>query len=136
MVKILNFVLIPHTILNYLPVFLYFIKVFFAAGPQHFTVSPELPFCILSFFLGYSKDILISNKVIYFKHFSNNNLDYVTQLFYNSGNKKEWVNSIWTIISILTGCNLFIQYLKNRKILLKKLEYLKIFFFETPFAKM
>ena len=28
---------------------------------------------------------------MYFKHFINNNLNYVTQLFYNAGNTKEWV---------------------------------------------
>ena len=39
----------------------------------------------------YNKDNLISNKPIYFKHFSNNNLNYVTQLFDDTGNTKEWV---------------------------------------------
>ena len=28
---------------------------------------------------------------MYFKHFSDNNLNYVTQLFDDSGNTKEWV---------------------------------------------
>ena len=55
---------------------------------QHFTVS-DLPSCILSSFLWYNKDILISNKPIYFKHFSNNNLNYVTQLFDDTENTKE-----------------------------------------------
>ena len=58
---------------------------------QHFTVSPDLPPCILSSFLWYNKDILISNKPIYFKPFSNNNLNYITQLFDDTGNTKEWV---------------------------------------------
>ena len=88
MVKILNFVLISHTMLNYLPVFLYFIEIF-CYWSQHFTVSPELPSCILSTFLWHNKDI--SNRPIYFKHFSNDNLSYITQLFYDTGNKKEWV---------------------------------------------
>ena len=47
------------------------------------TVSSALPSCILPTFLWYSKD-----KPIYFKHFSNN---YVIQLFYDTGNTKEWV---------------------------------------------
>ena len=34
---------------------------------------------------------LISNKPIYFKHFSNNSLYYVTHLFYDTGNIREWV---------------------------------------------
>ena len=68
-----------------------FYKNIFHYWSQHFTVSPELPSCILSTFLWYNKDILISNKPIYFKHFSNNNLNYVTQLFYYTGNTKEWV---------------------------------------------
>ena len=38
-------------------------------------------------------------------------------------------NSIWTIIFILNGCNLFTHYLKNGKIPLKIKEYLKTFFF-------
>ena len=58
---------------------------------QHYTVSPDLPSCILSSFLLYNKDILISNKPIYFKRFSNNNLNYVTQLFDDTGNSKEWI---------------------------------------------
>ena len=58
---------------------------------QHFTVSLDLPSCILSSFLWYNKNILISNKPIYFKHFSNNNLNYVTQLFDDTGNTKEWM---------------------------------------------
>ena len=47
------------------------------------TVSSALPSCILPTFLWYSKD-----KPIYFKHFSNN---YVIQLFYDTGNTKEWL---------------------------------------------
>ena len=78
-------------ILNYLPVFLYFIKIFFCYWSQHFTVSLDLPSCILSSFLWYDKDIFISNKPIYFKHFSKNNLNYVTQLFHDTGNTKEWM---------------------------------------------
>ena len=68
-----------------------FYKNIFRYWSQHFTVSPELPSCILSTFLWYNKDILISNKPIYFKHFSNNNLNYVTQLFDGTGNTKEWI---------------------------------------------
>ena len=56
---------------------------------QHFTISTDLPSCILSSFLWYNKDI--SNKPIYFKHFSNNNLNYVTQPFDDTGNTKEWM---------------------------------------------
>ena len=93
MVKILNFILISHTI-NYfiklLTSFLVFHKKSFHYWSQHFTVSPELPSCILSTFLRYNKDILISNKPIYFKHFSNN-LNYVTQLFDDKRNTKERV---------------------------------------------
>ena len=68
-----------------------FYKNIFRYWSQHFTVSPDLPSCILSSFLWYNKDILISNKPIYFKHFSNNNLNYVTQLFDDTGNTKEWM---------------------------------------------
>ena len=71
--------------------FLVFHKNIFCYWSQHFTVFPDLPFCILSSFLWYSKDILISNKPIYFKHISNNNLNYVTQLFDDTGNTKEWM---------------------------------------------
>ena len=66
-------------------------KNIFRHWSQHFTVSPELPSCLLSTFLWYNKDILISNQLIYFKNFSNNNLNYVTQLFYDTGNTKEWM---------------------------------------------
>ena len=58
---------------------------------RHFTVSPELPFLILSTFLWYNKDILMNNKLIYSKHFSNNNLNYVTELFDDTGNTEEWM---------------------------------------------
>ena len=68
-----------------------FYKNIFRYWSQHFTVSSELPSCILSTLLWYNKDILISNKPIYFKHFSNNNLNYVTQLFHDTGNTKEWM---------------------------------------------
>ena len=68
-----------------------FYKNIFCYWSQHFTVFPDLPPCILSSFLWYNKDILISNKPVYFKHFSNNNLNYVTQLFDDMGNTKEWM---------------------------------------------
>ena len=67
-----------------------FCKNIFRYWSQHFTVFPDLPSCILSSFLWYHKDILISNKPIYFKR-SNNNLSYVTQLFDDTGNTKEWM---------------------------------------------
>ena len=91
MVKVLNFILIFHTILNYLPVFLYFIKNVFRYWNQQFTVAPELPSCILSTFVWYNKDIVITNKPIYFKQYSNNNLNYVNQLFDDRANTKEWI---------------------------------------------
>ena len=67
-----------------------FYKNIFRYWSQDFTVSPELNSCILSTFLWDNKDILISNKPIYFKHFYNNNLNCVTQLFDHTGNTKEW----------------------------------------------
>ena len=88
MVKVLNFILISHTMLNYWPVFLYFLKIFFVAGAN--TVSSELPSCVLFTFLWYNKGLLISNKPIYFKHFSNNNLNYVNQMFPDMRNPREW----------------------------------------------
>ena len=87
-------------------------------------------------FFWYNKDNLISNKPICFKHFSNNNLNYVTQLFCDMGNKKEWVklkhefnleNNLYFNWMRLT----LTQYLKNRKTSLKITEYLKTFFFWT-----
>ena len=71
--------------------FLVFYKNIFSYWSKHFTFSPELPSCILSTCLCYNKDTLISNKPIYFKHFLNNNLNYVTQLFDDTGNTKEWI---------------------------------------------
>ena len=68
-----------------------FYKNIFRYWSQHFTVSPDIPSCILSSFLWYNKDILISDKPIYFEHFSNNNLIYVTQLFDDTENTKEWL---------------------------------------------
>ena len=73
------------------PSFPVFYKNIFRYWSQHFTVSPELPTCTLFTFLWYSKSILISNKPTYFKHFSNNNLNYVTQLFDDTENTKEWI---------------------------------------------
>ena len=34
---------------------------------------------------------MISKRPICFKHFPSNNWNYVTQLFYDTGNTKEWV---------------------------------------------
>ena len=133
MVKILNFILISHTILNYLPVFLYFIKIIFANGANTF---PELPSCILSTFLWYNKDILISNKPIYLKHFSNNNLNYTTQLFDDTLNRKEWVKLKH---ELNLNNNLYFNWMqlihsipqKWEKKPLKIIEYLKTLFFWT-----
>ena len=106
-----------------------FYKNTFRYWSQHFTVSPQLPSSILSTFLWYNEDILISNEPIYFKHFSNNNLNYVTQLFDGTGNTKEWMelkqefklnNHVF-----LNGCNLLTQYLKNGKIPLKSDSYVQ-----------
>ena len=47
-----------------------FYKNIFRYWRQYFTVSSDLHSCILSSFLWYNKDIWISNKPIYFKHFS------------------------------------------------------------------
>ena len=91
MVKSLNFILISHTILNYLPVFLYFIKIYFATGANTLLFFQSFLPVFYPPFLWYNKDILISNKPIYFKRFSNNNLNYVTQLFDDTGNSKEWI---------------------------------------------
>ena len=49
------------------------------------------PFLCFIHFLWYDKDILISNKPIDFKHFSNNNLNCVTQFFSDTGNIKWWI---------------------------------------------
>ena len=91
MVNILNFILISHTMLSYLPVFLYFIEIFFATRTNTLLFPQSSLPAFYPFFLWYIKDILISNKLIYFKYFSNNNLNYVTQLFYDTANTKEWV---------------------------------------------
>ena len=76
---------------KWLTIFPVFYKKNFRYWSQHFTFafSLEFPSCILSFFLWYNKDILISNKPMYFKHFSNNNRNYVTQLFDDTGNTKQ-----------------------------------------------
>ena len=137
LICIILIILISHTMLNYLPVLPIIYKNILNTGANIFTVSPELPSCILSTFLRYNKNILITNKPMYFKYFSNGNLNYVTQLFCDTRNTKYGLttNSIWTIISMFTGWNLFTQYLKNGKTL-KIIEYLKTLFFESPFDKM
>ena len=53
-----------------------------------FSRTPFLYF--IHFFYGIIK-ILISNKPIFLKHFPNINLNYVTQLFNDTENTKEWV---------------------------------------------
>ena len=100
-------------ILNYLPVFLYFIKIFFATEANSLLVFYPL-------FLWYNKDILISNKPIYFKHFSDNNLNYyVTQLLGDTGNTKEWMklkqefnlnNNLYRILSFKRPGRLYIFF--------------------------
>ena len=96
MVKILNFILISHTTQNYSPVFLYFIKTFFAIEAK------TLLFLQSSFPLFYALFMVckykykyknLNQQPIYFKHFSNNDLNYVTQLFDDTGNTKELVKS-------------------------------------------
>ena len=96
MVKILNFILISHTIQDYSPVFLYFIKSFFAIEAKTLLFlrsSFPLFYALYMVCISISIRILISNKPIYFKHVSNNNLNYVTQLFDDTGNTKELVKS-------------------------------------------
>ena len=100
MVKILNFILICHTIpvytIPYHTILLHtsfpvFYKNIFCYWSQHFTLSRKLLSSISSTFLWYNKYILISNKPIYLKSFSNNDLNYVTQLFDDTRNTKEWI---------------------------------------------
>ena len=134
MVKSLNFILISHTILNYLPVFLYFIKIYFATGANTLLFFQSFLPVFYPPFLWYNKDILISNKPIYFKRFSNNNLNYVTQLFDDTENSKEWIklkrkfnlnnNLHFKWIQLI---HLIPQKWKNT--IIKTLEYLKSFFF-------
>ena len=119
-------------ILNYLPVFLYFIKIFFATGANTLLfLQISLP--VFYPFLWYNKDILISNKPIYFKHFSNNNLNYVTQLFDDTGNTKEWMKLKQ---EFNLNNNLYLKWMQlihsipeNGKIPLKIIEYPKTFCF-------
>ena len=74
-----------------------FYKNIFRYWSQNFTVSPELLSSILCTFYGMYKYKYtyknLNQQPIYFKHFSNNNLNYVTQLFDDTGNTKELVKS-------------------------------------------
>ena len=57
-----------------------------------FFASSELPSCILSNFLWFNKYILIEKKSIFFRDFSDKDLNFVYQLFDNNGNVKSWSN--------------------------------------------
>ena len=85
-----------HSNLSYDATLLFSFSVFyknhFRFWSQHFSVSPELPSCILVTFLWFNKDILISNKSIYFKHFGNKNLNYITQLSMTRETQKNRLN--------------------------------------------
>ena len=68
---------------------LFSIENFFELG-KCLAMIPEIPFCILSPYLWYSKSIQVDNTSVYFLKFSDENINYVSQLFSENGSIKQW----------------------------------------------
>ena len=50
----------------------------------------EVPSCILSQYLWYNRSIQVDNSSVYFLKFSEENINYVSQLFSDNGSIKQW----------------------------------------------
>ena len=59
---------------------------------KYSTGLSELPSCVLTSFLRSNKNILLNSKILYMSYFSNQGLNYVSQLFDNCGNTKSQNN--------------------------------------------
>ena len=56
----------------------------------YFNTQTEFPSCILNQFLWYNKYVRITEKTVYYKRFSEHNINYVMDLLDNSGKFKSW----------------------------------------------
>ena len=57
---------------------------------KYLTRKPEIPSCTLSQYLWYSNIIQVEKHLIYLVQFSEENINYVSQLFRSEGSIKTW----------------------------------------------
>ena len=61
---------------------------------NYYTSPPTLPSTISSQYLWFNTFIKIGNRVVYYKEFSDNQINYVCDFFDRNGNLKSWVNLV------------------------------------------
>ena len=61
---------------------------------NYYTSPPTLPSTISSQYLWFNTFIKIENRVVYYKEFSDNQINYVCDFFDRNGNLKSWVNFV------------------------------------------
>ena len=67
-----------------------FYKSIFINWKNLFSSSPNIPSCILSEFLWFNKHINIGNENIFFKSFSEKNINFVNSIVADNGSFKKW----------------------------------------------
>ena len=67
-----------------------FYKEVFLYWKKYLTRKPEIPSCTLSQYLWYSNIIQVEKHLIYLVQFSEENINYVSQLFRSEGSIKTW----------------------------------------------
>ena len=67
-----------------------FYKSIFTNWKTYFYCTPESPSCILSEFLWFNEHINIENKCIFFKKFSEKNINFVYSIVSENGSIKKW----------------------------------------------
>ena len=75
---------------DFLKQFPSFYRSVFNNWKTYFFNSPEIPSCILSEFLWFNRHIKIDNESVFFKHFSEHDINFIYQLFDNNGIAKKW----------------------------------------------
>ena len=61
---------------------------------NYYSSPPTLPSTISSLYLWFNTFIKIENRVVYYKEFSDNQINYVCDFFDRNGNLKSWVNFV------------------------------------------
>ena len=61
---------------------------------HYYTSPPALPSTISSQYLWFNIFTKIENRVVYYKEFSDNQINYVCDFFDRNGNLKSWVNFV------------------------------------------
>ena len=82
---------IPKNILDLFPIFY---KEILDNWGQIYSQEPTVPSTIASQYLWFNNQIKIDNNVVFFKHFSENKINFVSDILDDKGNIKTWQNII------------------------------------------